>query len=284
MKARFLGLDLAWKPNNPSGLAAIDEAGTLLDVNTCLRSDDQVLAWIGDHLGERGALAIDMPTIVRNPTGRRPCECCVAADFHRHDAGPYPANTGLDAFVNGGRAHDLLGKLGERVTHTTQVAARDPRTVAFETFPHAAAVRLFALDKIKKYKKKRREWDLVLTQWAEYRALLDTLRDKSPPLLLDDEKLPPSVTKVRYKRWDDAIDAVVCAYVAAFVWTHGSQSSMVRVYGDMATGHIVIPAGPAPVKAPPDGYRAAVEPVISGPSLRTRENHTWPQPKTVNRS
>jgi predicted RNase H-like nuclease len=274
VKARFLGLDLAWKPNNPSGLAAIDEAGTLLDVNTCLRSDDQVLTWIGEHLGDRGAVAIDMPTIVRNPTGRRPCECAVAADFHRHDAGPYPANTELDPFVGGGRAHHLIAELGECVTHTTQVAARDPRTVAFETFPHAAAVRLFNLDKIKKYKKKRRAWDFVLAEWAGYRALLETLRDKDPPLQLDDGKLPRTVTKVRYKRWDDAIDAVVCAYVAAFVWTHGTQSPMVRVYGDMESGHIVIPAGAAPVKAPPSGYRAAVEPVVPGPSLRTRENRT----------
>jgi predicted RNase H-like nuclease len=284
VKARFLGLDLAWVDTNPSGLAALDEEGRLQSLRADLRSNADILTWIRQNLGDCGTIAIDMPTIVTNETKQRDCERALRVDFHSHDARPYPANRRLAPFFDGGRARYLIGQLGERVTHTTQVVARDPRTVAFETFPHAAAVRLFALDKIKKYKKKRREWDLVLTQWAEYRALLDTLRDKSPPLLLDDEKLPPSVTKVRYKRWDDAIDAVVCAYVAAFVWTHGSQSSMVRVYGDMATGHIVIPAGPAPVKAPPDGYRAAVEPVISGPSLRTRENHTWPQPKTVNRS
>ena len=269
MKPRFLGLDLAWIETNPSGLAVLGEAGRLLSVSSGLRGNADVLAWIEKNLGECGAVAIDMPTIVHNPTGQRPCEGLLRHDFHRHDAGPYPANFGLAPFAAGGRASRLIEGLGERVVHTTDVAAGDPRTVAFETYPHAAAVRLFELEKIKKYKKKRREWKLVLSEWSAYRDLLDTLRDADPPLLLDGGLLPRSVSTKGYKRWDDAIDAVVCAYVAAYVWTHGTQSPRVSVYGDMQTGHIVIPAGAPPVKRSSGGYRSAAEPAPAGPSIRT---------------
>ena len=273
MKPRFLGLDLAWVETNPSGLAVLDEHGRLLEVSADLRRDADVLAWIERNAGACGAVAIDMPTIVRNPAGQRDCERSLRRDFHRHDAAPYPANLGLAPFAGGGRASRLIAALGERVSHTTEVVARDPRTVAFETYPHAAAVRLFALEKIVRYKKKSRPWELVLAAWSAYRHLLDGFRDADPPLLLDEGLLPRSVSKEGYKRWDDAIDAVVCAYVAAYVWTHGTQSPRVSVYGDMLTGHIVIPSGP-PMKRSPGGYRSAVEPAGAGPSICTRENRT----------
>ena len=273
MEPRFLGLDPAWVDTNPSGLAVLDANGRLLEVSADLRGDADVLAWIEKNVGACGAVAIDMPTIVRNAMGQRDCERSLRRDFHRHDAGPYPANLGLAPFADGGRASRLIDGLDERVFHTTDVAARDPRTVAFETYPHAAAVRLFELAAIKRYKKKGRPWDLVLSEWAAYRRLLDGLRDADPPLLLDEGLLPRSVSKERYKRWDDAIDAVVCAYVAAYVWTHGTQSPRVSVYGDMQGGHIVIPSGP-PMMRSPGGYRSAVEPADAGPAIRTRENRT----------
>lgn len=258
MKPRFLGLDLAWVPTNRTGLAVLDETGRLLDVRSDLRGDDDVLAWIVENLGDCGAVAIDMPTIVRNPTGQRDCERELGKDFRHHHAAPYPANLGLAPFAGGGRASRLIARLDERVVHTTAIAAADPRTVAFETYPHAAAVRLFGLDTILKYKKKQRPWPRVLSEWAKYRALLESLRDADPPLLIDEKLLPRSVGQAGYKRRDDAIDAVLCAYVAAFVWTHGTRSPAVRVYGG-DDGHIIIPAGPL-VKRTPGGYTTTAEP------------------------
>jgi predicted RNase H-like nuclease len=258
VKPRFLGLDLAWMPTNRSGLAVVDETGRLLSVRSDLRGDDDVLAWIVDNLGGCGAVAIDMPTIVRNLTGQRDCEGELGAEFRGQHAAPYPANLGLAPFAGGGRASRLIARLGERVVHTTAIAAADPRTVAFETYPHAAAVRLFGLDTILKYKKKQRPWPSVLSEWTRYRALLDSLRDADPPLLLDETLLPRSVGQAGYKHWDDTIDAVLCAYVAAFVWTHGTRSAAVRVYGG-TDGHIIVPAGP-PVKRAPGGYTTTAEP------------------------
>jgi predicted RNase H-like nuclease len=243
MEPRFLGLDLAWSEGNPSGLAALDRDGRLIALCSDRRGDDEILAWVRANLGDRGAIAIDMPTIVRNASGSRPCERALRVDFQRYGAAPYPANTGLAPFEGGGRAHRLLLELAnDGVVHDCRVEPADPRTAAFEVFPHPAAVELFGLPRIIAYKKKRRRWDGVLAEWARYRALLGSLAEADPPLRIGVEfDLPAAVDRHRYKRRDDELDAILCAYVAAFVWRHGTASDRVRVYGDMTDGHIVVP-------------------------------------------
>jgi len=240
--SRFLGLDLAWSDRNPSGLAAIDEAGTILDLRADLRSDADVLAWIRAWLGTRGVIGIDMPTVVRNPGGARRAENELRAVFGRFGAGPHPAN--LARFPDGGRAARFIAELaGDGVVETTQIAPRDPRLIAVEVFPHPAHVRLFDLPGIFKYKKKARPWPDVLREWERYRAALATLAQADPPLVLD-ERIPERVGMRGYKRWDDTLDALSCAYIAAFLWRWGSAAPHARVFGDLAEGYIVVPDRP----------------------------------------
>jgi predicted RNase H-like nuclease len=59
-------------------------------------------------------------------------------------------------------------------------------------------------------------------------------------LLLDD-RIPSAVAARGYKWWDDMLDAISCAYVAAFVWRWGMTLPHVRVFGDLDDGYIVIP-------------------------------------------
>ncbi len=248
MEPRFLGLDLAWSEKNPSGLAALDRGGRLLALCSDRRGDDEIVTWVRRWLGDRGAIAIDMPTIVRNESGSRSCERALRVDFRAHDAGPYPANTGLPLFNDGGRAHRLLADLEkDGVVHDCSVGPSDPRTVAFEVFPHPAMIELFRLERIIAYKKKQRSWERVLAEWTRYRALLGSLAEADPPLAIGpDFDLPATVDKHRYKRRDDELDAILCAYVASFVWRHGTASERVRVYGDMTDGHIVVPLSKRP--------------------------------------
>ncbi|GAC1406145.1 MAG: DUF429 domain-containing protein [Candidatus Velthaea sp.] len=239
MTPRFLGLDLAWSDRNPSGCAVLDAAGRLLDVRADLRSDAQILDWTRTWIGDRGIIGIDMPTIVRNATGIRPCERDLAAVFRRYHAAPHPAN--LRRFPDGGRARrliDALAPLG--VIETLDVRASDPRIVALEIFPHPAHVRLFDLPHVFRYKKKSRAWPDVLSEWSRYRAQLARLAEADPPLLLD-ERIPAAVESRGYKRWDDTLDALSCAYVAAFIWRWGLGAPHVRVFGDLAQGYIVVP-------------------------------------------
>ncbi len=230
---------MAWSDRNPSGLAALDDGGRLIDVRADLRDDAAILAWVRARLGGCGVIGIDMPTIVRNPGGIRPCERDLGAVFRRAHAAPHPAN--LRRFPDGGRARRLIDALrADGVVEALDVRSRDPRNVAVEVFPHPAHVRLFALERIFEYKKKARAWPAVLEEWARYRAALALLAGADPPLVLG-ASIPLRVTARGYKRWDDTLDAISCAYVAAFVWRWGIEPPHVRVFGDLSTGYIVVP-------------------------------------------
>ncbi len=236
---RLLGLDLAWSDRNPSGVAALAADGTLLDVRADLRGDDEILAWVRAWKGESGIIGIDMPTIVRNAEGIRACERELGAVFRRHHAAPHPAN--LRRFPDGGRARRIIDALApDGVVEALDVTPGDARTVALEVFPHPAHVRLFALSHVFRYKKKARPWPEVLAEWRRYRAALASLRDADPPLVLD-ARIPPNVDARGYKRWDDTLDAITCAYVAAFVRRWGIGAPHTRVFGDLVGGYIVVP-------------------------------------------
>jgi predicted RNase H-like nuclease len=236
---RLLGLDLAWSARNPSGVAALAADGTLLDVRADLRGDDELLAWVRAWKGDAGIIGIDMPTIVRNAAGIRTCERELAAVFRRHHAAPHPAN--LRRFPDGGRARALIDALApDGVVESLDVTPGDPRTIALEVFPHPAHVRLFGLDHVFRYKKKSRAWSDVLAEWRRYRAALASLAHADPPLVLD-ERIPLAVDARGYKRWDDTLDAISCAYIAAFVHRWGIGAPHVRVFGDLTDGYIVVP-------------------------------------------
>ena len=105
-------------------------------------------------------------------------------------------------------------------------------------------MRLFELPRIFKYKKKvGRSWEAVLAEWSRYRRALDELGSAVPPLVLDPTVVPYAVKPRGYKRWDDTLDAITCAYVASYVWNWGMTSPEVRVYGDLTSGYIVVPSG-----------------------------------------
>jgi predicted RNase H-like nuclease len=235
---RFVGLDLAWSDRNPSGCAVLDEDGTLLDLRTDLVSDGAILAWLDGWLGTSGAIGIDMPTIVRNPAGVRPCETALGAEFRRAHAAPHPAN--LRRFPDGGRARRIIDRLAAShgAVEALDVRPGDPRLVALEVFPHPAHVRLFARERIFAYKKKQRPWPEVLDAWAAYRHALGTLAAADPPLRLD-ARVPLEVAARGYKAWDDALDAITCAYVASYVHRWGIEAC--TVYGDLESGYIIVP-------------------------------------------
>jgi predicted RNase H-like nuclease len=240
--ARLLGLDLAWSPRNPSGAAVLDPAGNPLCARADLGDDREILAWIRSWLGTSGVIAFDMPTIVRNASGARPCERELAGVFARHHARPYPAHLELPCFRGGGRARWLIDQLrADGVIEATSIDGADGRNVAIEVFPHAALVRLFALERVLPYKKKQRPWATVLAAWSTYHAHLASLAAADPPLLLVDALVPRAVGARGYKQYDDMLDAITCAYVAAFVHRWGSELPHVRVFGDLETGYIVVP-------------------------------------------
>ena len=93
----FVGVDLAWGPNKPTGVAVLDERGRLLEV-MAVQHDDEIVAATEAYVGQACVVGIDAPLVVTNPTGNRPCEAALNRDFARFDAGTHPSNTGKPEF------------------------------------------------------------------------------------------------------------------------------------------------------------------------------------------
>ena len=197
-----------------------------------------------------------------NPSGQRPCERLIARHFGRYGAYCHPTNTANPSFTNGSRARRLAKSLDLDITPPSpqedgaaEVGPRAAGRRAAEVYPHPALVVLFDLPRILQYKAKPgRDFNYLQSELLRLVAYLDSLGDASPPLLLKGnqewEQIRTSVetatTKAGLKRLEDAIDAVVCAYIAAYATTNPSQ---VHYLGNPRTGYILTPVTPSIAEA-----------------------------------
>lgn len=253
---RFLGIDLGWT-SGATGLCCLElESDRLKLRQLAWRVDlDEILAWVDEWLPspEPGMIAVDAPTLIPNATGMRTCDRLMHQRFGRYHAGCYPANLGC-AFaprtVGFGLSLEFRG-----FAHAPVIQPQVLGRYQIEVFPHAAMVALFNLERILKYKKGRladRRQGLLCLR----RLLLDHLPRLDPSL--DLPELPPIPNRgAALKALEDQLDALVCAYVAAYWWMWGTQRSWV-LGGDsaadsdpslakstsrqfLATGYIVVP-------------------------------------------
>lgn len=246
----YAGVDLAWGQRSPSGLAVLDGRGSVMLLETAV-TDEEIVAALDPLLGEECVVAFDAPLVVTNPTGNRPAEAALNRDFARFEAGAHPVNTGRPEFADGSRAGRLAAALRLGLDPVTG------RRRAIEVYPHAAQVALFGLGRTLKYKSKPGR-DLV-GQRAELLRLVELLEsltelEAEPPLLLRASapwrtlasRVAAASTKAELRRCEDPIDAVVCAYVAAYAVAHPERT---MTYGSPELGCIVTPALPAPGSA-----------------------------------
>lgn len=251
---RFVGVDLAWGSRNRTGLAVLDESGTLLDLSSA-RTDEDILDWLTPYTEGPCLVAIDAPIIVRNSTGRRGCEAQLGAVFGRYDAGAHPTNTGRSEFAHGTRALRIARALDLDV---------DPRSTrsrrALEVYPHPATVALFGLPRTLKYKHKPgRDLDRLRTESLRLIHLLEGLELADPSLHLDHHagwrdvrgSVEQSARKVDLKAVEDIVDAVLCAYIGLYAHRRPDSTT---VFGDVEHGYIVTPSL-RPTPASPEARR-----------------------------
>jgi histidinol-phosphate phosphatase family protein len=252
---RFVGIDLAWSPRNPSGAAVLAADGRLLEATGGLGNDDEIVGLVQHALaeGEPGLVAIDAPLAVPNETGGRPCDREVAAVFRRFEAGPYPANRRTLSRYGGLRGEAIrhrLESMGFR--HSPDVARQAPTRQVIEVFPHPATVALFDLEKTLKYKaRKGRSYPQRWQALGRLRQHLNSLAVARPPLHLTPglEKLEIEGLRGKaFKEVEDLLDAVVCAYSALYAWHYGPRGYAAYGCGasesDETKGHILVPMTP----------------------------------------
>ena len=240
----FVGVDLAWGAERPTGLAVLDAAGRLVHVSS-QGDDPAIIAALKPFVAGDCLVAVDAPLVVRNATGRRPCEAALNRDFAAFDAGAHPTNTARREFAEGPRGARLAAALDLDID-----PASASRRRAIEVYPHPATVALFRLGRTLKYKHKAgRPLSQLRSELVRLVGLVEGLADSSPPIAVDhNEDWRTLVAEVRsasrksdLRRAEDQVDAVVCAYVAMFA---ERRPSMTTTYGDLGSGYIVTPTLP----------------------------------------
>ena len=240
-----IGLDLAWSRRNLTGGAVIVD-GELVAACSDLTDDAHIVAWVGTWRdeGEACVVAVDAPLCVPNEAGKRLCETLLGDEWSWAHARPYPSNRGLFSKF-GVRGEDLVRKLGDAYQFVEAAPLEPTPSGRFlcEVYPHPALVSMFDLPSILKYKRKAgRSYESCWAELERYQALLIALRDADPPLRDPNGFLQSCFSGVKgkaLKALEDRLDAVTCAYVAAYLWRHGPAGAI--VYGNVAEGHIIVP-------------------------------------------
>jgi predicted RNase H-like nuclease/ppGpp synthetase/RelA/SpoT-type nucleotidyltranferase len=257
-----IGVDLAWGTKRPTGVAVLDESGTLVHVST-VQSDEEIQAALASYVAGDCLVAIDAPLVVKNEKGNRPAEAALNKDFARFDAGAHPSNTAKPELAGTPRGAALCQALGLDMNPRSGRSRR-----AIEVYPHPATVALFRLGRTLKYKHKAgRDLELLRTELLALMGFLEGLPEADPPLHLGEDwhelrRLVETATrKSELRVVEDQVDAVVCAYVALFV---ARRPGSTTTYGDLGTGYIVTPTLPAdlaPSPRPPKPQAAPADPV-----------------------
>lgn len=233
----FVGVDLAWSDNNPSGVAVIHN-NRLVDYTT-LQDDQQIISHITQVVADQPCLvAIDAPLLVPNESGSRVAEKKINEVFRSFEAGAHPANrswlTRSSGRVRGEDIVDELAKIG--VVHNPYDVSSAGRK-CFEVYPHPAMVVLFGLQKTLKYKpRQKRSYDKRWNAFERYQQYMREL-----PFEAEDDVLSRDVRKLRasaLKKYEDCLDAIFCAYIAKYA--HENETR-VAVFGDMSEGYILTP-------------------------------------------
>ncbi|WP_346292463.1 DUF429 domain-containing protein [Sphaerothrix gracilis] len=234
----FIGLDLGWLASSSSGVCYLrrEAAGIEFVEWDVLETHQAVLNWLDQVIANETqvAIAIDAPLIIPNVSGMRLPDRLLHQHFGRYHAGCYPANQNLPFYP---AMRDFTAALAERgFAHATDGSA--DRRIMLEVYPHAATITLFNLSRILKYKKGRvaeRRQGLGQLFALQQRYFAQLQPQLTLNLTIDTDQKGAAL-----KALEDKLDALTCAYLAAYWVWHGQQQN--QVYGDRASGYIIVPA------------------------------------------
>ncbi len=243
---QWAGIDLAWGRVNTSAAVMLEIRDGQLVVThhaNALTNDESVCAWLANcEKGDGLYVGVDAPLVVRNYTGERSCESMMRRCFGHFEAGPLPANRTLfNDYVRGEQLIKMFNEMGITFGGDHGPRAQHVRS-CYEVFPHAAHIGLFEINKTLKYKAgKGRSRESRMTAYAE---LVENITELS----LDEYSLaPPPWLQVPYclrgaelKRFEDLVDALICAFTVAYLWQWGTEERC-RIIGDACGEHIVAP-------------------------------------------
>ncbi|MCX6396845.1 MAG: DUF429 domain-containing protein [Propionibacteriales bacterium] len=232
----YVGIDLAWKAGNRTGLAVVDGSGRLRSSGV-VRSDDQLFAWLDEHAPGLRVVAVDAPLVVPNATGQRAGENELARAYGRYRAGPYSSSRSIPYF-DPPRAETIAAARGW-VTDPEHVGTED-RPACIEVYPHPAMVGLFGLGERVLYKKGP-DRQSGFAQVVELFETLEVLGLGDHPRWQELARIVAAPLPGQLTQIEDEIDAVLCAHLA---WLWAVRREELHVYGSGVEGYIVAPPPP----------------------------------------
>lgn len=246
-----LGIDAAWTAHHPSGVALIRqrEDGAWERVAKApsydaflrrggLQGDPQPVDWGENPIGCRPeperlleaaanlldreervtVVAVDMPLSLDEPiTGRRACDQAIARAFGRMGCSPHSPNAARPGEISY-QLRAELHRLGYPLAVNNPGELIAPATI--EVYPHPALLCLLDLNYRLPYKvgKSRRYWPRTTAE-ERVRNLLAHFRQIHAGLSGEIDGIPDFLPEAgslnSLKRYEDALDALVCAWVGA---------------------------------------------------------------------
>jgi len=232
------GVDLAWQSErNPSAIAS----GRLVDNTLTVTGIDAAVYGIDDVLDNLTAIkdlqgvAIDAPLIINNASGQRICETGIGKTYGSRHASCHTSNTKLYPDAKSVYLSQQLLDMG--FEHLKGERWQ------IECYPHPAIIEMFGLAERLKYKKGRvqekREGQKVLANFLLRLNESDelALNCQGEFMKILDASYIDSIGGQALKSNEDALDAVVCLYIAGLF----SKNSNGEVFGDSDSGYIWIP-------------------------------------------
>lgn len=245
----FLGLDLAWYGDAKTSAFAVlegDSDGVRLNqVLEELRGDQEIVDAIATTASTNTVLAIDAPLVIQNVNGQRPCETEIGRRFGRADASAHTSNLTRFPKARGVALAERLMTAGWQHDVNPAIDRQRLGRWLFEVYPHPAHVVLFDRARIIKYKKgplaarRRGLTELRETIASELGAAMPTLLAGATLKGLLEKSLD-RLSGPKLKGYEDALDSLLCGFIAAHYWTWGVDRN--EMIGSMDQGYIVTPS------------------------------------------
>ncbi len=190
-----------------------------------------------DSIEALTGVAVDAPLIIKNEQGQRACENGLSKVYGSRKASCHTSN--LRLFPNALSVRFSKMILDKGFKHL------GPKKFQIECYPHPAIIEFFGLTERLKYKKGK----VADKKKGQQKLAFYLLRlSESPTLKLVipdhfrryfDDSFINTLKGKALKSNEDALDAVVCLYIAAL---YSSQASN-QTFGDSKEGYIWVPTG-----------------------------------------
>lgn len=238
-----IGIDLAWKSNNPSGICISDEEGNLQILEVGVFSNEDLVSLCTPYLVDFSVVAIDAPLIVPNKNGIRSCEL----EFKKQKI------HGQSVSILASNQSFLLKQFGEirgadLVQMFTDTFAENGVLTAkiIETFPTATVIGLFKRKipyKLSKAGNKNEMLNGMKELILEMKNVVWFDRILKQSRFEENFYLIKNGTVKDLKRFEDLLDAILCAHTAFHYLNKKINKKLVlryrEIFGDKSDGSIV---------------------------------------------